>query len=91
MVLTASGHSMVVWRRRVRLTRVNSLILRPTIAFFVVKDHPTVDTLLSAGLDYLPELGLCEPSIFLPLGPGPGPVGGCQALVGILGPNGLLS
>ena len=34
LVLTASGHNLVAWRRRVRLPRVNSLILWSTIAFW---------------------------------------------------------
>ena len=33
MVITAYGHSLVVWRRRVQLPRVNYLILRSTNAF----------------------------------------------------------
>ena len=33
VVLTAYGHSMVVWRRRFRLPRVNSFILCSTIVF----------------------------------------------------------
>ena len=74
----------------VRLPRVNSLILCSTIVFLVVRSHPIVANLLSTGLYFLLELGLCESSVFRSLGVDPGPVGGFQALVGLLGPKGFL-
>ena len=47
--------------------------------------------MFSAGLDCLLELGLCEPSDFHPVGADPGPLGGFQALIGLLCPKGFLS
>ena len=51
MVLTASDHSVVACRRRLRLPRVNTLIL----IFFVVGYHPKIAYLFYTGLECLLE------------------------------------
>ena len=56
----------------------------------MVISHPVVASLLFAGLDCILGLGICETSVFRRLGADPGPVGGCQALIGLLGPKGFL-
>ena len=57
----------------------------------VVRSHPEVANMLSAGLDCFLELGLCKHSVVLPLDSDPGPAGGFQAHVGLLGLKGFLS
>ena len=46
--------------------------------------------MLSTGLDHPFEQGICEPFIIRPVGAELGPVGGCKALVGLLGTEGFL-
>ena len=89
-MLTASGHIMLACRRRVWLPRVNSLILSSTIAFLVVKSHLAVTYIFSIGLYFLFEQGLCKPYVVVPVYADPGPVGGWQALIGLLGIEGFL-
>ena len=56
----------------------------------VVIGHPTVANLLSAGLDYLLELGLYKTTVVCPVGVDPAPMDVWQALVRLLGLKGLL-
>ena len=91
MVITASVHSLVEWRRMVWLHRFNLLILQSSNCILVVISHPKVAYLLPTGLDWLLEQGIHEPSIVRPVGEDPGPVGGWQAIAIFLGPKGFLS
>ena len=56
----------------------------------MVRDHPTVDNILSALLDFLLELWIYEPSFVRPVGIEPSPLGGRKELIGLLEPKGFL-
>ena len=56
-----------------------------------MRSHPVVENILSAGVECLIERVICEPPVVQTVGEDPGPVGGCQAFVGLLGPKGFLS
>ena len=90
MVLASYGTSVVEWRRRVQLPRVNSLILHSKMVFLVLVYYTALTYMLSTYLDWILEQGLWKSSIICPVITEPGTLCRHKNLISFLGLQGFL-